>query len=239
MRGPEGPRLPPFFDIEALLLDAGNTIVLLDMEAVSEVATRHGHRVDPARLAAVEGVAKRRYEEQLASGTTHEDAWGLYLATLLEHAGLEADAARSLIAPLRREHDEHNLWRRTDPHLHHTLSHALKLGLVLGVVSNSEGKLQQLFDRLGLSRKFAVVVDSGIEGIAKPDPRIFLRAVERLKVAPARALYLGDIPRVDVDGARAAGLHAALIDPLGFYEGYADAPRFASVAEALNELVSG
>ena len=55
---------------------------------------------------------------------------------------------------------------------------------------------------------------------------------------PSRALYAGDIPSVDVDGARAAGLRAALIDPLGFYPQHESSARFASVAELVDALAS-
>ncbi len=51
-------------------------------------------------------------------------------------------------------------------------------------------------------------------GIDKPDPRIFHLAAERMGVRPADALYVGDIFEIDVEGARAAGMHAVLLDPL-------------------------
>ena len=54
--------------LEALLLDAGNTIVFLDMEAVAEVVRAQGVMVAPERLGAVEGAAKRRYEAELGGG---------------------------------------------------------------------------------------------------------------------------------------------------------------------------
>ena len=59
---------------------------------------------------------------------------------------------------------------------------------------------------LGLGSLFDVVVISQSEGLTKPDPLIFTRAVERIGVAPGEAMFVGDHPEIDVAGARAAGL---------------------------------
>ena len=73
------------------------------------------------------------------------------------------------------------------------------------------------------------VVDSQVEGVEKPDPRIFRIALERLGVAASRALYVGDIRAVDEAGARAAGMHFVLIDPYGDY-GDASVDSIARIA---------
>lgn len=222
--------------LTTLLLDAGNTVVFLDMSAVAAVARAEGVVVDPVRLGAVEGQAKREYERRLEAGGSHESGWRLYLTTLLIEAGVEQDAAAALIDPLRAAHDELNLWRRVPESLPAALDRARGLGLRVGVVSNSEGRLPELFAHVGLGDAFEVIVDSAIEGIRKPDPAIFLRATDRMGVAPAQTLYAGDIPSVDVDGAMGAGLRAALIDPLGFYPDHARSPRYASVAELVEAI---
>ena len=222
--------------LRALLLDAGNTVVFLDMEAVAGVARDEGVVVEAARLAEVEGAAKRIYERRLTEGGSHESGWRLYLTTLLAEAGVPEARAAALIDPLRAAHDELNLWRRVPDDLSGALERARALGLRLGVVSNSEGKLEALFERVGLGGAFEVVVDSAREGIAKPDPAIFHRAVARMGLAPSEALYAGDIPSVDVDGAIGAGLEAALIDPFDFYPHHARSPRFESVAALVDAL---
>jgi putative hydrolase of the HAD superfamily len=120
--------------------------------------------------------------------------------------------------------------------LSEALDRAAQSGIRLGVVSNSEGHLAALFDRLDLSRHFEHVVDSAPEGVRKPDPEIFRRALVRFGVDAAQALYAGDIPQVDVDGARAAGMEAVLIDPLNHYSEYTSAPRLTSVVELLSSF---
>jgi HAD superfamily hydrolase (TIGR01662 family) len=222
---------------DVLLLDAGNTIVFLAHEAVADVVTSHGHAVDARVLVREEGSAKRRYEQLMASGVSHEDAWGLYLRTLLEAGGLAADDARTMIAPLRRAHDVFNLWRRVPPGTADALGRARAAGLRVAVVSNSEGKLPELFERVGLGPYIELVVDSHHEGVRKPDPELFRRALVRLDVSAERCVYLGDIPGVDVVGANAAGIDAVLVDPLDFYPGYDGAPRVRSVVEHVEKLL--
>ncbi|MEQ8728921.1 MAG: HAD family hydrolase [Sandaracinaceae bacterium] len=222
--------------LEALLLDAGNTIVFLDMEAVAEVVRAQGVEVAAERLGAVEGAAKRRYEAELGGGGSHESGWRLYIATLLNEAGLEEETARALVDPLRAAHDQLNLWRRVPEDLPSALRRVEALGLRVGVVSNSEGKLPELFAHVGLGGAFEVIVDSADLGVRKPDPRIFHEATARMGVPNEAAIYAGDIPSVDVDGAYAAGLDAALIDPYGFYPDHQASPRFGSVAELVTAL---
>ena len=214
-----------------LLLDAGNTVVFLDHEALSEAA-RHAHlEVSANALARAEPMAKRRYEAAMKRGVSHEEGWTLHMQAIFEVAGLRESDARLASEAAREEHARFNLWRRVPDGLGAALDRALAAGIRVGIVSNSEGHLAELFERLGLSRYFEHVVDSALEGVRKPDPEIFRRALARFGVEARVALYAGDIPQVDVDGARAAGMEGVLIDPLGHYADYADAPRFPSVVE--------
>ena len=216
-----------------LLLDAGNTLVFLDHGALSEAARHAGLTVEASALARAEPLAKRRYENAMKEGVSHEEGWTLHMRAIFELAGLSVADAQVASEAARRAHEAFNLWRRVPEGLSDALDRAAHAGIRLGVVSNSEGQLDALFDRLGLSRHFEHVVDSALEGVRKPEPEIFRRALARFAESPERALYAGDIPKVDVDGARGAGMEAVLIDPFDHYPGYVDAPRFNSVAELI------
>ncbi len=226
-------------ELELVLLDAGNTVIFLDHEAVADIVTSHGHDVDARAIARSEGAAKRRYEGLLRTGVSHEEGWGLYLRTLLEEAGLAGEAAREMIVPLRRAHDAFNLWRRVPSDLHDALERLRGKGIRVAIVSNSEGRLLDVFDRVGLGDAFELIVDSHHEGVRKPDPEIFRRALSRLGVDASRAVYLGDIPGIDVEGAHAAGMKAVLVDALDFYPDHTGSPRVASVAEFVDQFVIG
>ena len=139
---------------------------------------------------------------------------------------------------LRREHDRFNLWRRLPDDVVSALARAREAGIRTGIISNSEGQLLALLDRLELREHFEIVLDSGVEGLAKPDPALFHRATARLSVTPERCLYAGDIPEVDVEGARRAGLKAALVDALGLHPAYEAAPRFPSAAALVDAMIA-
>jgi putative hydrolase of the HAD superfamily len=62
----------------------------------------------------------------------------------------------------------------------------------------------------------AIVVDSHVVGIEKPDPRIFTIALDALGIDATDAVYVGDTVFFDVEGARAAGLLPVHVDPYRF-----------------------
>jgi putative hydrolase of the HAD superfamily len=85
-------------------------------------------------------------------------------------------------------------------------------GLSLGVVSNFEEWLEGLLGELGVTEFFRVRVISGVEGLEKPDPRIFRLALQRARVEAKRSAYVGDNPEFDVGPAAAVGMFPVLID---------------------------
>jgi putative hydrolase of the HAD superfamily len=90
-----------------------------------------------------------------------------------------------------------------------TLSALRASGLKLGLITNGSVRMQsRKLECLALSPSFDAILISDAEGMSKPDPRIFLRALERLDTNPAHACFVGDHPDVDVAGARAAGMRA-------------------------------
>lgn len=85
-------------------------------------------------------------------------------------------------------------------------------GYRLAVVSNWDNSLHRTLRMHGLTDYFDLVVASLEEGVEKPDPRIFQIVLDRLGVAAADALHVGDSPVDDWQGARSAGIKALLID---------------------------
>jgi putative hydrolase of the HAD superfamily len=85
-------------------------------------------------------------------------------------------------------------------------------GATLGIVSNFEAWLDELLAHLGVRESFPVRVISGIEGVEKPDPRIYGLALARSAVDAADAAFVGDNPEFDVAPAAALGMTTVLID---------------------------
>lgn len=101
---------------------------------------------------------------------------------------------------------------RADPRAAPTLERLKAEGLELGVVSNFDHRLYRILDGLGLSRYFDSITISSEAGYAKPSPKLFETALARHQAAPEQALHVGDVEHLDVAGARAAGIAAALVD---------------------------
>jgi HAD superfamily hydrolase (TIGR01549 family) len=98
-----------------------------------------------------------------------------------------------------------------------TLRRLRELGYTVGLVSNRRDPLAALCAELGLDDHFQFTLSAGEAASFKPDPGIFLKAVELAGCTPETAAYVGDNYYADVVGARAAGLSPILIDPLGIF----------------------
>ncbi len=83
----------------------------------------------------------------------------------------------------------------------------------LGVVSNFTGNLAHCLRDLKLLTPFMAVVDSGVLGIEKPDPRIFQRALLELDADPGATWMVGDNPENDLIPAAALGLSTCWLAP--------------------------
>jgi putative hydrolase of the HAD superfamily len=95
------------------------------------------------------------------------------------------------------------------PHASDTLSSLRAAELKLGLITNGSERMQlNKIQCLALGSAFDTVLISEVEGVSKPDPEIFRRALGRLATEPERAVFVGDHPDVDISGARAAGMKA-------------------------------
>ena len=219
--------------VRAVLFDAGNTLLFLDYERLAAGITPVAGVPLTAEL-----LASRADEAALAmerAAATDRERAALYLETLFRLAGVPEERLDDVRAALWRLHGERHLWTGVDRRTVATLRRLRAAGLRLGVVSNSDGRVDQALAAAGLREYFDVVVDSDLAGVEKPDPRIFSFAIEALGLRPDEVLYIGDIYEVDVVGAEAAGLHAALVDPERRHAGH-DVLSAPSVAELIDLL---
>jgi putative hydrolase of the HAD superfamily len=162
----------------------------------------------------------------------------VYLETLFTLAGVPAERLGEVRSCLAGLHQERHLWCATADGTRATLERLRAAGLRLGVVSNSDGRVEAALSAAGLRDCFEVVIDSALFGAEKPDPAIFRAALEALDVAPDEALYVGDLYEVDVLGARAAGIEAILLLP-DTATVPPDVRRVASLAALADQLLPG
>ncbi|MGB7211779.1 MAG: HAD-IA family hydrolase [Gemmatimonadales bacterium] len=197
--------------VSAVLFDVGNTLLHLDYARIAPaVSAAAGVPLTARQLVAAAPVAARALED--ASGNDRGRA-RRYLELLFGTAGVPHDRLEPVGRVLAAMHAERGLWSGVAPDTIGALERLRAAGLPLGVVSNSDGGAEAALREAGLRSLFAVVIDSALVGVEKPDPRIFAPALAALGVAPGDVLYVGDTYAVDVVGARRAGLQAALLEP--------------------------
>lgn len=230
-------RLPEASSVRVLLLDAGGVLVKPSFARVQEALASSGVAVPAERLATAEPRAKQELDRDPAagSGTDAQRGWQ-YFNLVLAHAGVaRSPATDAALDELRRAHARNNLWEDVPDGVRTSLARFHARGLRMAVVSNANGTVRALLDRLELGAFFDAVLDSAVEGVEKPDPRLFLLALERLGALPGEAVHVGDFYSVDVVGARAAGIRPILLDEADLYPD-ADCPRVRSLADLAGHL---
>ena len=226
--------------LEAIFLDAGGVLVNPNWARVSEALARRGVVVEPDRLAAAEPHAKRDLDtaERIRATTDQSRGWD-YFNLVLGHAGIAlSEATDAALVELHDYHRRHNLWEDVPAEVPPALGELRRLGLHLVVVSNSNGTLRAKLERLGLLSAFDLVLDSFELGVEKPDPAIFRLALEKCGARASSTLHVGDFFHIDVVGARAAGLHAWLIDAAGL-NADRDCPHFPTLTAVVDAIAAG
>jgi putative hydrolase of the HAD superfamily len=208
--------------LQAALFDVDFTIAkpgpLLGPEGYRAAGERYGLNLDSrlyaeARAAAVEDL---EHHPELIHD---EEVWIRFTEDILRGMGAEGSLARAAAVEITEawlQLDNFELYEDALPVMTALRAHDLKIGLV----SNTARDLE------GFVRHFGVPADawisSGTHGWVKPSPTIFRAALELLEVEPAGAVMIGDSLADDVEGARALGMRAFLLDREGRYPNVPD-----------------
>src|SRR5262245_54798264 len=221
--------------VRAVIFDAGYTLLEMDYPEVTGFLRSRGHIVDPAAVIDAERRARMRLDAERAEEATRERTGvGRYVRYLLEYLGIVDDAERRTVAEWRREFNVPiGLCHQADGQAAKALASARGAGLVVGVISNSNGSVRLALERAGLAGHLDFVIDSSVVKVTKPDARIFRLGLEASGTRPDATVYVGDSYFVDVVGARQAGLGAVLFDP-----GRVSAARDCAVAGGLDDAVT-
>jgi putative hydrolase of the HAD superfamily len=151
-------------------------------------------------------------------------AWQCYLEGYVTACGVPDELRADVHEHLDSEFADAALWMRELPGARDGLAALKDAGLRIGIVSNADGLIGQRLAEQGvlqvgpgLGVEVECVIDSGAVGVMKPDPRIFHLALDAMGLDADDAWYVGDMPGIDVVGARKAGLHPVLMDPYSLH----------------------
>lgn len=198
--------------VKVVFFDVGNTLMNFNYGTVAKLSG-----MNQARLVEDGPGCWKKIASQLAraycSGRPH-DAFRMLIHNLV-NAACGAEGVEAVI----NGSDTFSLWNIINSEALQAVRELRDQGIRTGVISNADGTAQTLLERHGWTGLFEVVIDSALVGVQKPDPRIFDTALARLGGIEANeALYVGDLPAVDIQGANDAGLRAVLYDPYDLYQ---------------------
>lgn len=108
--------------------------------------------------------------------------------------------------------------------------------LIVGLLTNASKNMISIYRQLGLEPYLDFVITSDEAGADKPNPPIFLAALERAKVNASEAFHVGDQYKIDILGARGVGINPILIDRYNLYPDVSDCPRIHNLAELTEHL---
>jgi putative hydrolase of the HAD superfamily len=205
--------------IKAIFFDAAGTLIYLTQsvgEHYALVGRELGLKLDAEKLDRAFHSAWRRAKPRQAIDGPREDDdkdWWRALVDLVLNEATPSlgELDRDNFFEIAYEHfAEAGVWELY-PEVVDVLN-KLHSRFQLAVVSNFDGRLRVILERLGISKYFRFIFLSSEIGADKPDPEIFRRALRYVDLAPNEVLHAGDDPERDWKAASAAGLSIFELD---------------------------
>jgi REG-2-like HAD superfamily hydrolase len=201
---------------QAVFFDVGDTLILGHPKLwLFPLLEQRGLQFDAQRTREAIQAAYGAYNAHFQEAKDFESAlplWRTFHRNMMRELGLEAHADE--IADYLADHwNDPSVWPLA-PGAREVLEQLKAWGYRLAVVSNWDGMLPSILEAIGLTRYFDYLAVSALEGVTKPDPRIFQAALNALSVPPSATIHIGDSVE-DVEGAKAAGITPILFDAYG------------------------
>jgi HAD superfamily hydrolase (TIGR01549 family) len=205
-------------ELRAVVFDVDFTIVQpgpdLGPEGYRRLGAQHGLDLDPALYDTARRAAFQTLERH-PELEHDEEIWILFTERIIQGMGGSGDTYACAAEMTRAwEHAHHfDLFDDVLP----TLETLRSRGLRLGLLSNTARDLDLFVAHHGLA--VDAVLTSRAHGKTKPHEGIFRRMLELLGVDAEEAAMVGDTIEDDIEGARAVGMRAVLVDREGLHPG--------------------
>ncbi|NXL67102.1 HDHD3 protein, partial [Chordeiles acutipennis] len=209
--------------LRLLTWDVKDTLLRLRLpvgESYAAVARAHGVPVEPATLTRLFREVYRAQSQRFPnygrdSGLSSRQWWVDVVKETFRLSGLREDGILTLMAEqLYTDFCNAQNWELL-PGANQTLSQCCQRGFYMGVISNFDRRLENILSHCNLRHHFHFVLTSEDVGFAKPDRRIFEKALHLAGVPPEQAAHVGDDYTRDYRAARAVGMHSFLLRAAG------------------------
>lgn len=117
-----------------------------------------------------------------------------------------------------KKHDLIEVWEeqinctRLYPETLEVLQNLKENKVKLALITNSTPITKESMQKISIERYFDCIFYSYIEGVRKPDKRLFQKALEKLRIRPEELLVIGDQLTTDKTGADSIGANFILLD---------------------------
>jgi putative hydrolase of the HAD superfamily len=221
--------------LKAIFFDVGNTLLFPNRDRIHAPLKERGVTPGPEQLRSLECRIKNEFDAVMVGDASHDHSfWLMFYTQLLADLNVDDDRLRDrLVASIR---DSGN-WDQIRPGTREHLQEIARQ-FQIAVISNADGRIEDVLRRCGIAECFLTITDSGLVGHEKPHPEIFRQALATLQAKPEESLYVGDVYSVDYLGATGAGMHAVMMDVPGAYK-EKGVPRVERLDELREKLADG
>jgi putative hydrolase of the HAD superfamily len=195
-----------------VFFDVGNTLLFPNRARILAALPADRHPT-LEQWQALERRTKKEFDEGMIGGRVDHSFWWTFHTYLLEELNLLEDGLRDVLIENTQKSAN---WDEILPGTREALE---RIGSdhLTAVISNADGKIEDVLRRRGIADCFKSITDSGIVGHEKPHPAVFQAALRAMQAQAAESLYVGDVYSVDYVGARNVGMQAILFDVAGAY----------------------
>jgi putative hydrolase of the HAD superfamily len=208
-----------------IFFDVGNTLLFPNRLKMLAPIARDRHPT-LEQWQALERRTKIEFDQGIKSGREDHGFWWIFHTYLLDDLNEGRDG---LVQDLVRNTQDSANWDQLVPGTRAVLER-IRQKYRIAVISNADGKIENVLSRCGIADCFESITDSGIVGFEKPRAEIFEAALRTMNVRADQSLYVGDVYSVDYIGATNAGMHAILFDVAGAYRERPE-PRVETLAQ--------
>jgi putative hydrolase of the HAD superfamily len=194
-----------------IFFDVGNTLLFPDRAKMLAPIARELHPT-LEQWQALERRTKNTFDQGMQNGKIDRGFWWIFHTYLLEQLGADKAVREALLENTQNSAN----WDQIVPGTRGILER-IRSRFRIAVISNADGRIEQVLSRCAIADSFESITDSGIVGVEKPRREIFETALQSMKARAEESLYVGDVYSVDYVGARGVGMDAVLFDVAGAY----------------------